>query len=350
MKIRLALVLLGAPAAAAPAHDGHDAHDGIQRHAAALVAAYEARPRLQQTLVHDFADPRRRTIDFFPLLVRGDQRGLRLGLMTLGERRATHGLLREVLSEEGYLRVHGIRSLEDVLRSVETGSGLMRVGDAYTVQLFGRPSPETPWAFKLEGHHLSVNATLVEGELRGTPLFLGANPAEVPSGPDAGLRVLGPQEDLARSLLAGLTAEQRDRALEGELPRGGRIGVGPLPAPPEPAGLPAAAMTDEQRRVLLRLVASYANNLRPDLAAEELRRVEHAGVEALHFLWRGGTEQGEPFSYLVMGPTVAIQLDAIEDRPGSGANHLHGLWRDPERDFGADLLARHYAEEHGEGR
>ena len=66
--------------------------------------------------------------------------------------------------------------------------------------------------------------------------------------------------------------------------------------------------------------------------------------------YKDTTEPGAPFSCFVNGPTVAIQLDAVEDTPGTGANHLHSLWRDPERDFGADLLARHYAEAHGEDR
>jgi hypothetical protein len=351
----LSLLLLLAPAAAAlPLHGTHDAARAqakLTHEAEALVAAVEARPSFPpQEVLHAFDDPRRRTIDFLPLQMRQDQRGLRLGAMTLEQRRHTHALLREVLSEEGYLRFVAIRSLEDVLRARATGPVSLRDPEAYTVQLFGRPSLEAPWAFKLEGHHLSVNATLVDGRFRGTPLFLGANPAEVRAGPDAGLRVLGPQESLARALLASLSAEQRAEALEPEFLPGAVIPVGPLRELSPPAGLSAARMTPAQRELLVGLVASFAANLRADFAAEELERLEQAGIEQLRFLWRGATEPGEEFSYLVVGPTVALQLDAIDDSPGSGANHLHSLWRDPERDFGADLLLRHYAEDHEERR
>lgn len=346
------------------AQDGH-AQGGERDHASApisvaltvtdaaraLIEAVEAHPpRVPQTYVHGFDDPRRRTIDYFPALVREDQRGLRLGLMALEPRRATHRLLREVLSGEGYLRVQAIRSLETTLGVLTTDTSFTRIPDAYTVQFFGEPSEASPWALKFEGHHLSINATVAEGEFRGTPLFLGASPAEVQTGSDAGVRVLGPQEDLARALLASLDEEQRRRAVDASFQASDAIPLGPLRAPGEPRGLSAGAMTPAQRALLLRWIESFAVNLRPEFARAELARVEEAGVEELTFAWRGATEPGAPFACTVQGPTVLIQLEGVEDTPGDGANHLHALWRDPERDFGLDLLTRHHAEEHAGDR
>jgi hypothetical protein len=31
------------------------------------------------------------------------------------------------------------------------------------------------------------------------------------------------------------------------------------------------------------------------------------------------------------------------DNTQNGANHIHSVWRDPQDDFGVDLLRQHYA-------
>ena len=60
-----------------------------------------------------------------------------------------------------------------------------------------RRSTAAPWGWRLEGHHLSLNFTLVPGKpVAVTPAFLGANPAEVRVGPRKGLRTLAREQDL----------------------------------------------------------------------------------------------------------------------------------------------------------
>jgi hypothetical protein len=110
-------------------------------------------------------------------------------------------------------------------------------------------------------------------------------------------------------------------------------------------GIAASALDAAQRATLDALIASYARHLRADFADEELARIAAAGPETLRFAWFGSTEPGEPHAYRVQGPTVLIEFDLIRDRPGP-ANHVHCQWRDPERDFGLDLLREHEAQEH----
>ena len=80
-----------------------------------------------------------------------------------------------------------------MLRQLETFGGLLRDPENYSVTVFGAPdSTGAPWGWRLEGHHLSLNFTLVPGKpVAVTPAFFGANPAEVRSGPLKGLRTLG---------------------------------------------------------------------------------------------------------------------------------------------------------------
>src|SRR4030095_156292 len=113
----------------------------------------------------------------------------------------------------GYAKAVNVIRLETVLRQLETFGGLMRDPENYSVSVFGAPdSPGAPWGWRLEGHHLSLNFTLVPGKpVAVTPAFFGANPAEVRSGSLKGLRTLAREQDLGRALAQGMDAAQRRR-------------------------------------------------------------------------------------------------------------------------------------------
>lgn len=355
------LALFAAPAWAHETHEPHGAH--LAHHAPAPDATHAltveaqkiletytvAAPPEAPRLLFDFDDPARREFDFLPQSMRRGEQGLSLADMAPAQKRSTHALLRALLSQEGYLRVQAIRSLEDVLRAAG-GDPDMRDPEKYSLRLYGRPGFDAPWGLRFEGHHVALSATVVDGQFRGTPLFLGASPDEVPGGAFAGLRSLQPHQDLARELLLSLSADQRSQVVQEAYTPEHRIQVGPLGPVGPAAGLPAARMSPAQRELLLRLVAGYASNLREDFAADELARVRAAGVEELHFLWRGETAPGRPCSYRVQGPTLVLDYDLIGSGDERPADHVHTLWRDPERDYGADLLAAHYAAEHEQDR
>ena len=343
----LLLLASTVPQNGALAHEGvhdefHVAAANLTEKAQTLVKAHKPNPGIvANRLLFEFDDPSRQTLDFVPLMGRNES-AVRMGLMRTKARQATHALLRAILSEEGYLRVDGIRSLEDVLRhSTESGLSMGRLTDAYALQIYGAPSLDTPWGMKFEGHHVSVNATVVGTHMRGTPLFLGSNPAEIRTGPRAGFRVLGPQQDLAWDLLKSLTEDQKRQALsKADLKK--TIQRGPLPALRPTSGLAGEKMSKAQQALMLALVRSYATTLHPTVAHEELQRIETAGLDRLHFLWHGSTTPGSNHYYCIQGPTVLLEFDVLE----SSANHIHSLWRDPERDFGRDLLLEHYHAEH----
>src|SRR5262249_44427464 len=174
----------------------------------------------------------------------------------------------------------------------------------------------------------------------GTPAFFGANPARVPSGPHAGLRVLGAEEDLARKLLASLDAAQRRMAvIATSAPSDIILGPG-RKSVPDPAGVAAADLAPQQRQVLMDLIGEYLGNLRDDVARAQREKIERAGAGAIRFAWAGGTAKGEGHYYRVQGPTFVIEYDNTQDN----ANHVHSVYRDLDNDFGGDLLRRHYAE------
>ena len=51
-------------------------------------------------------------------------------------------------------------------------------------------------------------------------------------------------------------------------------------------------------------------------------------------------EPGEPHYYRIQGPRLLVEYDNTQ----RNVNHVHSVWRDPDGDFGDDVLARHYRE------
>lgn len=270
--------------------------------------------------------------------------GIPLKAMNAEQRAAAFAVLGTGLSERGTGLARGIIELEGILGELEgvlSRVTLRRDPGLYHLALFGRPGGAPPWGWRFEGHHLSVNVTELgpHGQVVA-PLFMGANPARVPSGPKAGHRLLAAEEDVAFALLQMLDASQRARATIaartfGDIVTKNVPKVGPMAF----AGLPAAEMTAGQQRQLRRLLDVYAGRMADSSARRQLRRIEDVGFGRLHFAWAGAHRPGSPHYYRIHGPTVLVEYDNSQ----SNANHIHTVWRDLANDFGGDLLRQHYA-------
>ncbi len=284
-----------------------------------------------------FEDMRRKDWHYVPR----ERSGLPLGDLDEAQRKAFRALLDSALSEEGLRKVDGVIELEGVLREIESSPA--RDPGRYFVSLFGEPGPEKPWGWRFEGHHLSLNFVSIGERVAVTPLFLGANPEEVRSGPHAGMRVLASEEDLARGLALSLDAAQRAEGVkEDEVPGDVILGPGRAASFLEPPGVSGAKLSKDQRALLRRIAELYPGNLDSTLAGDAIEHVRSAADADLHFVWIGGTKPGQPHYWRVQGKGFAIELDNVQ----GGASHVHTLWRDLDDDFGEDLLRRHYEEHH----
>jgi len=192
----------------------------------------------------------------------------------------------------------------------------------------------------VEGHHLSLNFTIVGGQkVVATPAFIGSNPAEVRNGPMKGLRVLGQQEDLGRELVNSFSEAQQEKAIIAvKAPRDVINGPARDAKPLKPKGLPYVEMNQDQQALLMKIVDCYLGRLRNELAEQDLKRIEVAGKENLFFAWAGSTVKGKPHYYAIQGPTFVMEYDNTQNN----ANHVHTVWRDLQNDFGVDWLKRHH--------
>lgn len=290
----------------------------------------------ERAAVMSFDSPARFDWHYIPR----DRPGLHLRDMTERQRRAALGMVRAALSDTGFASALGIMDLEEVLKAAEPG-GYDHLN--YAVAIFGNPHAGPPWAWRLDGHHLSLTFTVVdEDTITAVPHFMGANPATLDRH-HLVHGVLGAEEKLGRALFAGLDGPRRSRALMSETALDDIVtGPGREYALRHPVGLPFGQLTEGERTALMELIGVYAHRLRPELAELELSRLDAAGPERLHFAWAGGAEPGQPHYYRIHGPTLVIEYDNTQD----GANHIHTVWHDPALDFGLDLLGEHYGARH----
>src|SRR6266566_3469234 len=133
-----------------------------------------------------FEDDERMNWHFIPK----ERKGIPFREMTAHQKHLASALLSAGLSQTGYIKAVTIMSLEDVLRIIENDSGEHRNPEKYYFSVFGTPSDSGTWGYRVEGHHLSQNYTVVNGKVIDGPSFFGANPAEVRQGPRKGLRTL----------------------------------------------------------------------------------------------------------------------------------------------------------------
>lgn len=274
------------------------------------------------------------------------RRGVALKAMNEEQKRLARELLKAGLSQRGYLTATAIMDLETVLAALEAAQGVKapegRLGrdpELYFFSIFGEPSTSHTWGWRVEGHHLSLHFTLVNGtQLATSPSFFGTNPAEVRDGPKKGLRVLGAREDTARTFLLSLDDAQRLRVVienvaPNDIVTSNKVAASPL----SPVGIPVGALTPSQRDLLMKVIEVYLDAMAPEVAEERMEKLKKAGLDTIAFAWAGELERGKRHYYRVQGPTFLIEYDNTQN----DGNHIHSVWRDFKGDFGMDLLREH---------
>jgi hypothetical protein len=331
MRPLLLTTLLFAPLAFA-----HDASIEMAASAKNLLAALTPEQKAKVSL--EFAGKDRLDWHFIPKA----RKGLPIKEMTQEQRLLAYGMLATGLSHRGFTKATSIMSLETVLAELEKGKGPQRDPELYYFSIFGTPGTE-PWGWRVEGHHLSLNFTAAGGGAPAmTPSFFGSNPGEVKEGARAGTRILGGEEELGRALVKSLDEGQKKKAvILAEAPKD--ILNVPGRNSTKAEGIAWPDLKEPQRAALMKLVHEYLDRHRPDVAAEDLAKLQKSGLEKLYFAWAGGVERGEPHYYRVQAGSFVLEYDNVQN----GANHVHCVWRDFDHDFGNDLLGEHVKAEHG---
>ncbi|MEO8493788.1 MAG: DUF3500 domain-containing protein [Planctomycetota bacterium] len=291
-----------------------------------------------------FEKPERFDWHFIPKEYR---KGLQLKEMNDAQRKAAHALLQTGLSQIGYDKATNIMQLEHILHVIEherNTNKFARETDRYFFTIFGTPSEKGEWGFSIEGHHLSLNFTVKEGEVvSSTPTFFASNPStvmnEVEGGFPKGTRVLKQEEELAFALVNSLTDEQKATAMIAATAPSEIRGAGePQPPVDEKVGIAFTALDESQQGTMKKLVGSYAENMPKEIRDARIDAILKAGPENVRFAWAGATEPGIGHYYRIQGPTFLIEfVNTQPDPAGNPANHIHCVWRDMHGDFGVPI-------------
>jgi hypothetical protein len=353
----------------------------VQRMGEAAVQFLAAlTPEQRAQAVIDFDQEEKRTFwHYVPTDILAVPRGgLALAEMDRRQQRLAEQLVATGLSRAGYVTAATIMGLEMTLDLFEGWSRSLPGRDSrlFYVRIFGTPNSREPWGWSFEGHHISLNYTIVENRIVApTPTFFGANPAEAPLGGGAmTLRPLQGVEDLARELVHALDAEQRAATVvaakappdivttnrpylvdgllladeeavqkwqsthgvtEDEL-AALRYQAGRAP------GIGYGELHSGQQEILLALIGEYIHRMPDELAKLEIQKLQVHGLEHTRFAWAGGIERRQPHYYRIQDSLFMVEYDNTQN----DANHIHSVWRDPCNDYGADILAHHYAHHH----
>jgi hypothetical protein len=336
--IRRAALLLALIAALLVAYQKLDTNATMASAATNLLNSLTSEQK--QKINFMFEDEQRFDWHFIPR----DRKGLPYKEMTPAQRHLADALLSAGLTQQGFQKAVTIMSLEDILKEIEkdTPPG-RRDAEKYYFSIFGTPAEKGTWGYRVEGHHLSLNFTVVDGGATAVPTFFGTNPAEVRTGPRAGLRVLRQEEDTAREFVKSLTPAQQKEAIVSDKAPDDIFTMASRKAAlsGQPNGLAVARLTAAQRTLFDKILQAYIGNFPDTIAEKRQRQVKEAG-QKLYFAWAGSTEKGQRHYYRIQAPAFLVEYDNTQNE----ANHIHAVWRDYEGDFGLDLLGAHYKASH----
>jgi hypothetical protein len=265
--------------------------------------------------------------------------GLTLGSLNAAQRHAAMQVLQVLLSPKGYQKVLDIMGSDQALS--ESGTPFSSGAAYYTIGIFGTPSARTPWMLQFGGHHLALNITMWGEHGALTPTLTGAQPAVYRSNGKT-VRALAQESDKAFALLYALDDAQRKQAILNYRVNDLVLGPGHDGESIQPEGLKAAAMNQQQQRMLLDLISEWAEILHDAYAIPRMAQIK-AGIVDTYFAWSGPTahEPGKNGAayYRIQGPKLVIEF-APQGVGGDPTMHVHTIYRDPTNDYGRGLGAQ----------
>jgi hypothetical protein len=299
----------------------------------------------QKKVQYAFTDDERFNWHFVP---KTDRKGIPLEELNEQQKKAGFDLLGVCLSKRGMQHVTDIIQLETILKELEGRGANDHYRDAgkYFFTIFGKPAEKGTWGWRLEGHHISFTFSADNNRIvSGTPGFLGANPAIVPSGAQKGKETLKEETDGGFALLQSLTKEQLSRAVINKKALPEIITFDKRKAIIEhPQGIGYNELNKEQQALFIKLIQVYIHRYTKLFADDMMKEITAAGLDKLQFAWAGSQQRQttDGYYYRIQGPTIIIEYDNTQNN----ANHVHSVLRDLKHDFGSDELAEHYHTNH----
>ena len=283
------------------------------------------------------------------------RRGISLEEMTEAQKESAWNLLAVALSAEGLEQTQNIMKTEQTLFEIN-GEPIRYGTEKYYITMMGIPSPENPWGFQLDGHHLVINYFVLGDQVVMTPAFWGGEPVYADAGMYLGNHILQEEQNTGLTLMQSLDSEQKQRAtISASKVRNNQVAAANqdnLVLNYE--GIKGSDLTSQQRLYLLNVIRSFVGALRDPHAEVTMEEVGQY-LDDTYFAWVGESEDDSVFYYRIHSPVILIEFDhqgpvgTLNKNPAGvpTRDHIHTVVRTPNgNDYGKDLLAQHLAREH----
>lgn len=277
-----------------------------------------------------------------------DRAGVNLADLSDEQRAAAMKVLEALLSDEGYATVTGIMGGDEYLH--EKSSSTEESLGQYYIAFFGDPSDSSAWEIQFGGHHLGINATLdgAADEITFAPTHLGIQPAVYTDSDGNEVQPFDGIYTTAFAFYDSLTDEQKAALYQGSTVANMVCAPGSTCDYPTGTGISGADLTDEQKKLLLDVIANWVGLSDEETTSEALAEIE-ATLDETYINWSGATAydmtQGDGIYFQISGPDVYIEFAAQQGSAGadvegvttSGWGHVHTIYRDPGNDYAGSV-------------
>lgn len=253
--------------------------------------------------------------------------GVRLEELDQAQRAAWRAFLATTLSESGLRRVDRIRGTEPVQ---DRGGGVFTGPEVFAIRFHGldgdAAAPVGAWAWRIEGHHLHLGETLVNGRVvASTPFMLGSVRRL-----DAEGEVFECEEAAAARLLAGVPEAAREIAWrEGPVPGDMLTAMRPSDAWRLDGGIPLDRAGEAARAIADGIVEGLLSLRREDAVAELRARWRALPDDEIRFLWIGDADRARTHQWRLVSPVLVVEFS----HSGGDANHGHLAMRTIDGEF-----------------
>ncbi len=301
--------------------------------ATAFLASLDAATKAKVT--YAFSDNQsRQTWSNFPAQ-QVPRKGVALSDLSAAAKAAAMGLVKTMLSAEGYSQVETVQKADDWLKK-NSASGTDSFGSDtdYYIAVYGTPSTSSPFMVQFGGHHLARNYTYKGTTASITPDFTGTEPKTFTVA-DTTVQPLKEKAGTLFSLFDSLTAAQDAKAQLSsninDILMGPGVDSGKFPASD---GVKVSDLSAAQKKLVTAAIAAWVDDASPGESAS-LMKIYEAQLDQTTIAYANSKTVGGENTYLrIDGPRVWIEL--VNTRSRSTPNvHYHGVYRDKTDDYGS---------------
>lgn len=296
----------------------------------------------QESVVYDYdAEEKSTGWSNFPVTF-VERSGVNLTDLTEEQQEAALNVLKNLLNDDAYQEIEDIMAGDQYLND-ESNSSEDSLGQYY-IAFFGDPSSDSDWAIQFGGHHIGINATFSDGEITFAPTHLGTQPSEWTNEDGETVSALGNMYDTAFAFYDSLTEEQQAELYQGEELDSMVCAPGSTCDSPTGTGLKGSDLTDEQKELLIDVIANWVGLADEETTENELDAIRET-LDDTYINWSGATEydtsNGEGIYFQISGPNVYIEFANQQGSAGAdidgvitaGWGHIHTIYRDPTNDY-----------------